>query len=382
MVEDARTKCSYCGEPATLKCGGCKIDVYCGTDCQKLDWASHKTTCKEISLERTIERCADTLQRAYLDFREITYDSPIAKVEVKNDRIYIYDGPISMRKNGIFADFPNHLITERSVKMAVLCFLMCNEPIALFAKLLSTLLTHLKLKIEEVSVSLQNVPRKTIVVYPNGYEHHNFPGHKHEIFCVTSVKSGKKWAIDLAGGQYGLCQPCWRWEEYEKRYVEEVITVHLLGTNETYVKACSQVEGTPSLTRPSTQDAASHLKAAFHKWVETLPAGLPKMLILDDEKFKYHQDCLLKDVNAAVRKFVDNSNYTTEARKAARYERDNPGVSSQRLQDIRNALFQRGYDSSPRSTAMSMLSNLADGGGDLNLDLEEMEIWLSAGLRG
>lgn len=389
MTEDARTKCSHCGEPATLKCSSCKIHVYCGTDCQKPDWARHKTTCKEITLERTIERCADTLQRAYLDFREITYDNHIAKVEVKDDRVLIYDGPIEMKKSGVFAGFPNHLVTEKNVKMAMLCFLMCNEPIALVFKMLSKLLIRkstfslisladplssqpedLKVKIEEVSVKFQSVPRKTIVVCVNGYEQSNFPAYNHEILRVSSVKSGKKWAIDLAGGQYGLCQPCWKWEEYEKSYVERVVKVHKLGANQKYINACSQVEGIPSLTYGPAQGVASHLNAAFDKWIESLPAELPKILILDDEKFKYHQDCLLKGMNVVVRNFVDNSNYTSKVQIAAKYEVDNPGVSSQKVRDIGRAFMQAGSPSTPTSNNDIDVEQIRQMlGGNLNLDI-------------
>lgn len=39
--------CKVCGISADLKCGGCKIAVYCGRDHQKFDWKSgHKNQCK------------------------------------------------------------------------------------------------------------------------------------------------------------------------------------------------------------------------------------------------------------------------------------------------------------------------------------------------
>lgn len=39
--------CKVCGVYAVLKCGGCKIVVYCGKDHQKSDWKNgHKNQCK------------------------------------------------------------------------------------------------------------------------------------------------------------------------------------------------------------------------------------------------------------------------------------------------------------------------------------------------
>jgi hypothetical protein len=38
--------CAACGKLGTkLKCGRCKINGYCDTECQKRDWPAHKKSC-------------------------------------------------------------------------------------------------------------------------------------------------------------------------------------------------------------------------------------------------------------------------------------------------------------------------------------------------
>ena len=42
--------CFVCQETAKLKCSQCKIVSYCGTDCQKLHWQTHKRMCRRGKL--------------------------------------------------------------------------------------------------------------------------------------------------------------------------------------------------------------------------------------------------------------------------------------------------------------------------------------------
>jgi len=40
--------CAVCGEPGTKKCSKCKAREYCGLDCQKKDWETHKLNCVKV----------------------------------------------------------------------------------------------------------------------------------------------------------------------------------------------------------------------------------------------------------------------------------------------------------------------------------------------
>ena len=53
-LENMRTKlevpgpCASCGKPATCFCGGCATVSYCGRECQRKHWKTHKLICKTI----------------------------------------------------------------------------------------------------------------------------------------------------------------------------------------------------------------------------------------------------------------------------------------------------------------------------------------------
>lgn len=42
--------CAVCEAPAKSKCSRCDGIYYCGSDCQKTDWTSHKTVCRQMQL--------------------------------------------------------------------------------------------------------------------------------------------------------------------------------------------------------------------------------------------------------------------------------------------------------------------------------------------
>lgn len=49
---DSKT-CVICQKPSTSKCSACKGVNYCGPQCQRLDWPSHKSEC--LKIKQTLE---------------------------------------------------------------------------------------------------------------------------------------------------------------------------------------------------------------------------------------------------------------------------------------------------------------------------------------
>ena len=41
-------KCGGCGEKGKRRCSGCHVEYYCGEDCQREDWGTHKDQCKKV----------------------------------------------------------------------------------------------------------------------------------------------------------------------------------------------------------------------------------------------------------------------------------------------------------------------------------------------
>ena len=53
-------KCSNCGKEASNRCSRCKSEWYCGKDCQKLRWKSHKEYCAKLA---NLEKENEPIQR-------------------------------------------------------------------------------------------------------------------------------------------------------------------------------------------------------------------------------------------------------------------------------------------------------------------------------
>src|SRR5690349_13733655 len=55
--------CAHCGAAALKRCSSCRLDWYCGRDCQVAAWPKHKTMCQmlaEDAKQRKEERRTDS----------------------------------------------------------------------------------------------------------------------------------------------------------------------------------------------------------------------------------------------------------------------------------------------------------------------------------
>ena len=97
----------------------------------------HSTVCEGLELERAVARTADTIQKAYFAFRKPLFDKSIVKVEERDHELVLFlDNGEGGRKKGWFVDLPNHLIQNKGVADAILCFLMGREPLAYLLNLI------------------------------------------------------------------------------------------------------------------------------------------------------------------------------------------------------------------------------------------------------
>lgn len=65
VLEDTSTTsrmCIQCQSPATEACGGCSSVSYCGRECQKAHWKTHKAHCKFLKQARTSNQSAASQQ--------------------------------------------------------------------------------------------------------------------------------------------------------------------------------------------------------------------------------------------------------------------------------------------------------------------------------
>jgi hypothetical protein len=266
MAPDPSSKCAICGDPITSKCSGCKSKLYCGKACQAKDWRNHKKFCKDLQLEKTLRRVAELIHQAYLTFRENTFNTPIIKIEETKDALVIYDGDHLARPE-YFVNFPYHLIKDDAMKNAVLCWCTCNEPFAWMHSLILKLvdgtscirlsnpvlsncgIIGLKVTVDEVKVTLRQMPRKTTVIRCDGTSADNWPGTRHFLLRITSTQTGTRWGLGISGAQYGIGQTFWKWHEHEKRFIDHgrTLEIYPLGTNKALFAALAELEGSPSM---------------------------------------------------------------------------------------------------------------------------------------
>ena len=127
--------CSHCGKAAKMICLGCKglpdgsqgqTKVhYCGTECQKNDWASHKTLCNAARARKAIYRAADLAKAVSQLFLRIKYKMVIEEVK-RYDNVWIICPP-SEYKGGkcVLHPFPSALFSNKQDADAILEFQSC-----------------------------------------------------------------------------------------------------------------------------------------------------------------------------------------------------------------------------------------------------------------
>ncbi|KAJ4364665.1 hypothetical protein N0V83_009262 [Neocucurbitaria cava] len=344
MASEVVLKCATCSEPATNKCGGCSSLVYCCRYCQTKDWPNHKIICRNTQLEKTLVRVTDIVQTAYFTFRENTWDTPITTIEEEGNELLIYDGD---QKNNAtyFVKFPIHLIKNKGVRMAVLTAWMCAEPLAFMHNLIMKLLdgsynSHvlmgqmlilslplgLKVKVHEVQVNLKNIERKTTAVGPGGSRHSNWPNFVHEVLHVKSSKTGRQWLIDISGGQFGICQAFWKWEDYEAKYVERVTAKFNPSTMKILIGKLAKIPGNPTLAYELPGQAAAELDQALAKWT-TNHMVLSDLIKLKDKEYEPLKRDLLRRMDEAVSNFIKRNDFTALVKTQKAYEAVNPRTS-------------------------------------------------------
>lgn len=190
----------------------------------------------------------------------------------------------------------------------------------------SLLVLGLKVQVEEIKVTLKAVNRKTTAVMPNGTRQSNWPQFFHSLHRLTSIKTGKQWAMDIGGGQFGICQVLWQWEEYEAKFVENVTARYPSSTMKQFIGKLSKIRGTPSLTYGLTSHAAAVLNESIRQW-EQQHMTLAKLAALEPSSYDFMKQDLLKFMKEAVHSFITNADFTKQVRKERVYEAVHPGTS-------------------------------------------------------
>jgi hypothetical protein len=140
MASKSTSACAVCSKPASNRCSGCKINIYCGRGCQTSDWVKHKAICKIWQIEIMLRRVTTITHETYLLFHENTWSSPVTSIESHGtkDIVFTQDAYHTLRKN-YFSEFPHKLAKDEQTKVAVLTMGASNEPLGCMCDVLSDL---------------------------------------------------------------------------------------------------------------------------------------------------------------------------------------------------------------------------------------------------
>ncbi|KAH7402115.1 hypothetical protein DE146DRAFT_735384 [Phaeosphaeria sp. MPI-PUGE-AT-0046c] len=351
MALEAPSQCATCAKPASSKCNGCKINVYGDKGCQALDWAKHKATCKIMQLENKLSRIAVMIHEAYLTFRENTWDTPIKRIEERPDALILHDGEQALKQQH-FIDFPHKLINNPQSKMAVLCTLTCNEPLAWMHDLLEGLIKGLPVIIEEVEVGLQRIPRKVTAVHPSGVRQDNWPNHSHFVHRVTHTKSKRQWVLDITGGQFGICTPFWDWDTYNLRFIgaSRPIKAYPCGTNKAILHELGKLDGNPALVYGLTGEVAGEMYKTCLEFEKSCALTLPALIELPESKYAAQKKVLLDTITMAICNYKKKykGEHKAMLQNVRAYEKKFPGLSAVECHNAHQQLLARSIHSTIR----------------------------------
>ncbi|ORX95498.1 hypothetical protein BCR34DRAFT_525451 [Clohesyomyces aquaticus] len=310
------------------------MDADCVKECQAPNWPEHKPVCKDTQLEMRLEHIATLVKSLYLASRQETYDAHTTKI-LENDRelvLYDNDNPIS-KKAGWFVDFPHHLAKTAEIRDAATCYLVCQDALALFHDIIAQMLTGLNLKIEEVELQVKN-PRPIKIIFSGRAVPQYNTSYSHYILRLTSP-TGKMWAIDSTGAQYGIHKAFWNWLEYSQKNIQTMKDILPFGRNRLFQKAISKFNGVGGLVYAISWDAMIPAEAAIKSWEKESGHTLSKLIASSDPEFTTQKEILVDAVRQAVKNFVDTADYTKRVQKAHRYDMLNPGENARKTAEAK-----------------------------------------------
>lgn len=236
-IASVSSECAHCGNYAALKCSGCKdipreendsghITLYCNIDCQKSDWPSHRRICKHLQAKKLLYRAGDMLQKAWLAYREGSYDRNVIKVDKIGEALFVYHGNEDV-PDGTQFPFPNHLMDDPRDKQAVLCHLTCFESLAYMYNVTKDMLQG-TCALEEVHIRRMKSSTTRQIVKVDSLGGKKLGAHEHVMIRAT-LKNGKVYALDFTGAQFGIYEPIMLWDDYARKYIAVLGEAHAFG---------------------------------------------------------------------------------------------------------------------------------------------------------
>lgn len=158
--QDLATKlglCSSCGEPAALKCNGCREAPtcdgtvtthtiwYCSKGCQKEHWSIHKNVCKKLQQRIQVHYAGKLVRDIWLVFRRNTWNQDIELITTcptgNSKYIMMLAGSFEKHfRTRYLWPFPDSLTSDPLIKNACLVYGMAREALVFLRPVLEKLL--------------------------------------------------------------------------------------------------------------------------------------------------------------------------------------------------------------------------------------------------
>ncbi len=138
MATKSDAVCANCGCKASLKCTGCinspeyhvgdSINVaYCGKNCQKDHWPTHKPRCVNMRRRGKLLRVAHLFRTVFLTYRECFFDVDLTSIDLRDGVLYLHQGvrPSTSRRH--YGPFPSRVTTRVEHKEAALAIISARQ---------------------------------------------------------------------------------------------------------------------------------------------------------------------------------------------------------------------------------------------------------------
>lgn len=329
--------CSHCGKAARMICVGCRglpdgsqgqMEVhYCGTECQKKDWASHKPLCNAARARKVIHRAANLAKAVSQLFLRIKYKMIIEEVK-KYGNVWIICPP-SQYKGGkcVLHPFPSALFSNKEDADAVLEFQACNAVLDhLHAFLKQLLIGKYSLflmdetlriandiigicsEIDEILYFTQNTRLRLMQAYntdpTSNTRNFDATDYPHSIIRLT-LKNGDRFVLDLTGAQYGWQEILTPYDQYRQSKIRQIKEVLPFGGARRFCKERAEKSGgTAKWHHQADIGFETALNVQLNRWQQQ-NMSLTTLLKLPNDLFVRQQAGLLDMLEAGMQIYRD-----------------------------------------------------------------------------
>jgi hypothetical protein len=150
---------------------------------------------------------------------------------------------------------------------------------------------------------------------------------------MTHDKGDKqtKWVMDITGGQFGVYNPFWKWDDYVEHFVNPHLPmrVYPFGTNKICLHKIGKLPGWQSLRQGVVGDVAKSMNEAITAFEKSQGLTLDELLLLTTRDHNMRKAALLATIVKAIDAYKGSERESIKAKclAATIFDIQHPGVS-------------------------------------------------------